>query len=78
MLLILFPLIHFISALIYAVLVVFVLLQGHRYLLNRLVAVFLFLFGIWSLGNSMIQNPAMMIEAVPIWNNIGSIGWIFL
>ena len=76
MLLVLFPLIHFISVLIYAVLAVFILFQGHRSLLNRMVAGFLMFFGIWSLSNMMVQNPGIKEEVVKIWNDIGSIGWI--
>lgn len=76
MLLVLFPLIHFICVLIYAVLGVFILFQGYRSRLNRMVAVFLMFFGIWSLSNMMIQNPGTMREAVKIWNDIGAIGWI--
>jgi diguanylate cyclase (GGDEF)-like protein/PAS domain S-box-containing protein len=71
-----YPFLHFFVFLIYCYLIVLVLWKDPKSLLNRICAVLLACFAIWSFGLILIYNPSISKDTVMLFDNISSIGWI--
>jgi len=70
------PFLHFFIFLVYSYLLVFLLWKGPKSLLNRVCAALLACFILWSFGLIFIYNPSISKDAVMLFDNVGSIGWI--
>jgi PAS domain S-box-containing protein len=71
-----FSYLHFFSAVIFCVLAVFVFSRNTRSLLNRVCALTLSCFCIWSFGDAFVENPFVSLTTAVVFENIGSIGWL--
>ena len=71
-----YPFLHFFVFLIYCYLVVLVLWKDPKSWLNRVCAVLLACFALWSFGLIFIYNPSISKDTVMLFDNISSIGWI--
>jgi len=71
-----FPFLHFFVFLVYCYLLVFLLWKDPKSLLNRVCAVLLACFAVWSFGLIFIYNPRNSKDTVMLFDNIASIGWI--
>jgi len=71
-----FPFLHFFVFLVYCYLLVFLLWKDQKSLLNRVCAVLLACFAVWSFGLIFIYNPRNSKDTVMLFDNIASIGWI--
>jgi len=67
---------HFFTFLVYCYLLVFLLWKDPKSPLNRVCAVLLACFAIWSFGLIFIYNPIASKDTAMLFDNIGSIGWI--
>ena len=67
---------HFFTFLVYCYLLVFLLWKDPKSPLNRVCAVLLACFAIWSFGLIFIYNPSASKDTALLFDNIGSIGWI--
>ena len=68
---------HFLVFLIYSYLLVFVLWKNPKSLLNKICAVLLACFAVWSFGSIFIYyNPHATKDTIRLFDNVGSIGWI--
>ena len=65
---------HFLAFIIYVELIGFVLYKNPKALLNRLCALALVPFAIWSFGDTLFQGAPSPGSAM-LWNNISSLGW---
>lgn len=65
---------HFLAFIIYLGLIGFVLYRNPKALLNRLCALTLATFAVWSLGHTFVNSAADASDAMR-WMNVGSIGW---
>ncbi len=65
---------HFLAFIIYLGLIVFVLQKNPKAQLNRLCALTLACFAIWSMGFVFFHNAASTGEAM-FWMNVASLGW---
>ena len=71
-----FPFLHFFVFLAYCYLLVFLLWKDPKSLLNRVCAVLLACFAVWSFGLIFIYNSRTSKDTVMLFDNIASIGWI--
>jgi len=71
-----YPFLHFFAFLVYLYLIVLVLWKDPKSLLNRVFAVLLACFAVWSFGLIFIYNPRASKDTVMLFDNVGSIGWI--
>ena len=71
-----FPFLHFFVFLAYCCLLVFLLWKDPKSLLNRVCAVLLACFAVWSFGLIFIYNSRTSKDTVMLFDNIASIGWI--
>ena len=65
---------HFLAFIIYLGLIGFVLHRNPKALLNRLCALTLAMFAVWSLGDTFVNSAATASDAMR-WTNVSSIGW---
>ena len=70
------PFLHFFVFLVYSCLLVFLLWKDPKSLLNRVCAVLLACFAVWSFALIFIYNPSASKDTVRLFDNIGSLGWI--
>lgn len=70
------PFLHFFVFLVYCYLIVIVLWKDPKSLLNRVCAVLLACFAVWSFGLIFIYNSRTPKDTVMLFDNIASIGWI--
>lgn len=70
------PFLHFFVFLVYCYLIVIVLWKDPKSLLNRVCAVLLACFAVWSFGLIFIHNSRTPKDTVMLFDNIASIGWI--
>jgi PAS domain S-box-containing protein len=71
-----YPFLHFFTFLVYCYLLVFLLWKDPKSPLNRVCAVLLACFAVWSFGLIFIYNPRASKDTAILFDNIGSIGWI--
>ncbi|MCJ7789606.1 MAG: hypothetical protein MUP69_05385, partial [Candidatus Atribacteria bacterium] len=67
---------HFFVFLVFSYLLIFLLWKDPKSLLNRVCAVLLACFVVWSFGLIFIYNPRSSKDTVMLFDNVGSIGWI--
>lgn len=65
---------HFLAFIVYLGLIGFVLHKNSKALLNRLCAIALASFAVWSLGNVFFFSAPSASEAM-VWMNVASFGW---
>ena len=70
------PLVHFFTFLAYFCLLLFLLWKDVKSLLNRVCAVFIGCFTLWSFALIFFFQPNTTQETAILLDNIGSIGWI--
>src|SRR4030042_2021577 len=70
------PFLHFFVFLVYSCLLVFLLWKDPKSLLNRVCAVLLACFAVWSFALIFIYDPNASKDTVMLFDNIGSLGWI--
>jgi PAS domain S-box-containing protein len=70
------PYLHFFNTLVYLYLAVYILIKNPKALSNRLCAVFLFCFAVWSFSTIFIHNPLCSRDTARTFSNIGSFGWV--
>jgi len=70
------PFLHFFVFLVYSCLLVFLLWKDPKSLLNRVCAVLIACFILWSFGSIFICNPRASKDTVRLFTNIDSLGWI--
>jgi len=71
-----YPFLHFFVFLVYCYLLVFLLWKDPKSLLNRVCAVLLACFAVWSFGLIFIYDPSASKDTAMLFDNIGSMGWI--
>jgi diguanylate cyclase (GGDEF)-like protein/PAS domain S-box-containing protein len=67
---------HFFVFLVFSYLLIFLLWKDPKSLLNRVCAVLLACFVVWSFGSIFIYNPRSSKDTVMLFDNVASIGWI--
>jgi PAS domain S-box-containing protein len=67
---------HFFCAIVYCFLAAFVFVRNPRSLLNRVCAMILLCFCVWSFGLTFVENPWVSKQTATLFQNIGSIGWL--
>ena len=72
----LLALVHFLTCLCYIGMIIFVLCKNPKALLNRILAVLLLCFVIWSFGAIFYSDPRFSKEIVRLAIYINSIGWL--
>jgi len=70
------PFLHFFVFLVYFCLLVFLLWEDPKSLLNRVCAALLACFAVWSFTLIFIYNPSASKDTVRLFDNLGSLGWI--
>ena len=68
-------LLHFFSFLIYLYLIIFVLYLNPKGLINRVCALLIFCFAIWSFATIFISDISFSKDTARLAMNIGSLGW---
>jgi len=71
----LLELLHFFSFLIYLYLIIFVLYLNPKGLINRVCALLIFCFAIWSFATIFISDISFSKDTARLAMNIGSLGW---
>jgi len=71
-----FSYLHFFSAVVYLILMAFVLYRDPKALLNRLCAGVLFCFMLWSGSMVFVHLPSVAMETADLAEDIGALGWI--
>jgi PAS domain S-box-containing protein len=67
---------HFFCAIVYCFLAAFVFVRNPRSLLNRVCAMILLCFCVWSFGLTFVENPWVSKQTATLFQDIGSIGWL--
>lgn len=70
------PYIHTFNIFTYLTLGIVILIKNPKGTLNRICALFLLCFAIWSLSMVFIHNPVSTRETAIFWANIGALGWV--
>lgn len=70
------PFLHFFNFLVYCSLIIFILWEDRKSLLNRTCAAFLACFALWNYAFIFLHNPNTLEEVAILFNNLASIGWI--
>ena len=71
-----YPFLHFFAFLVYLYLAIFILIKDPKSLLNRVCAVLLACFAVWSFWSIFGCNLLISKEIAILFENISSIGWI--
>ncbi|MCP4130513.1 MAG: PAS domain S-box protein [bacterium] len=69
-------LLHYTLFVIYIFLTLFVFLKNKYAILNRVCALLILCFSVWSLGPVLLSNKDISSETARVFSHIGSIGWI--
>jgi len=70
-----FSFLHFFNCIVYVYLAVYIFIKNPKALLNRLCAVFLLCFCLWSFSFVFLHHPSCSKSLAKLFVNISSIGW---